>query len=276
MTILRNLTVSDILLNDLGGIVIPASSDYDLNESSWNNIANSKDLANRMGIALASGTSELVFVDTEGNELSQQQSLDMQKGISTSQPALLFHENGIPAAGGVHDTINFVGNAVRITSTDNRVSIGLLPGLEFNTIGGEQILTLPDATRGGVKLSVEKARYLFINDSVSDNTWFWIMDTTNPPNAFVVPFNATLVAVSTTKETGESGSITMNYDLYVDNVLHTTGLSSTSGSAAQSFYDDTLNISLSANQTLKMRGALSSGSGTQTGVAIALYLRWRV
>jgi len=273
MATLRNLSGSDILLNDIEGIVIQASSDYDLNEETWNDVANSNDLVNNIN------SGSIIFIDKSGNPLTQQESLDIQSGISITQPAVIVLDSGSTAAGGVHDILNFVGSGTKITSSGNNIiDISLLPGLEFNTIGGEQFLTLTDPTRNNKKLSVEVGRYLYNGTTINSTVWLYIIDIVTDPIAYSVPFNATIVGISTENEFNASGTsdTVTEYDLHVDSTLRLGSFVTITGDQAQKYYNNTLDIDVNANQILKIQGRRTAGSAGHVGVSIVLFLRWRV
>lgn len=269
MTIIRNLSVSDVPLSDLGGITVEASSDFDLNEESHNDIANSQDL----NAAIAAG--DVVFLDNAGNQLTQQESLDTQNNISSTQPAITVQENGTNISGTPHNVLNFTGSGVSVVDAGNGVAnIDAFQGLAFTTIGGEQILTLVDASRSNKILSVEKMNYLMVENSVSNGTYLDVSYLTNTNSGYIMPLDGTIVGIALHKISGSS-STTMRYDLYVDGSLHTQNLITSNGSSEQKKQDNTLNIDLNANEKFIIRATRTAGSSTQTDVNIVLYIRWR-
>ncbi len=269
MTVIRNLSAVDIALNDLSGITVEASSDYNLNEESHNDIANSQDL----NAAIAAG--DVVFLDNAGIPLSQQESLNTQDNISATQPAIIIQENGVNLVGTPHNVLNFSGTGISVTDAGAGVAtIDAFKGLSTTIIGGEQILTTVDSTRANKILSVEKINLLLVEDSVSDGTYLDISYLTNTNGGYIIPLNATIVGLTLHKISGSS-STTMQYDLYVDGVLHTSNIVSSSGSSEEKKQDNALDIDLTANEKITIRGKRTAGSSTQTDVSIMLYIRWR-
>lgn len=84
MTKIRNLTSLAIPLNDLGGITIPASSDFDLSVEhvSYNEIQTSNDLLN------AINAGDIVFLDSADNPLTLHESLN-----ALNSSSLVIHGN---------------------------------------------------------------------------------------------------------------------------------------------------------------------------------------
>jgi len=268
MSIIRNLTASAIELDDLGGITIPASGDYDLTEESQNDIANSLDLSS----GIASG--DIIFLDNAGNQLSQQESLNIQDNISATQPAITVQENGVNIAGTPHNVLNFTGNGISVVNTgDGVVDIDAFSGLGFTVIDGEQILTLIDTSRSNKILSVEKMNYMLVEDRVTAGTYLDIGYLTNSDGGYVMPLNATIVGISL--HVTDGNNTTIQYDLYVNGSLNTSNLISASTNGENKIQNNNLNIDLSSNDKIAMRGNRTSGSSTHRNVCVMLYVRWR-
>lgn len=101
MATIRNLTVSDIELNDLSGIILPASSDRDITEIPDSIVRASVDLATE----IAAGN--IVFLDVAGNPLSQSESENYLDNATNIISALTIQQNGVPIAGSPYNTLNF-------------------------------------------------------------------------------------------------------------------------------------------------------------------------
>lgn len=269
MAIIRNLTVSDIAIDDLSGITILAASDYDLSEKS------SKDIANSVNLNTLISAGSIVFIDGSGTSLTLQESLDTQSNISSTQPAIIIQSNGVNVAGTPHNVFNFINSNASVVDGGNGVAdISTFPGLDFNTIGGQEILTLVDASRSNKKLSVEKINFLFSKSGVSDGTTLAINGISDSSVGYVIPFNATIVGITTHKIDGDDGI--MNYDLLVNDTLRISAISSTLDGGEEKIQSNNINVDVLANDKIAIVGESSDGNITHDGVSLVLYIRWRV
>ena len=118
MTVIRNLTTSDIELSDLGGITVEALSDYDLKEESPTDIANSIELQN----AINAGS--IVYLDANGNPLTTEESLNVYK--TASRHAIFIKKSGISITNTPHEVLNFISSGTTITdNNDGSVDIAI-------------------------------------------------------------------------------------------------------------------------------------------------------
>lgn len=271
MAIIRNLTASDIALDDLSGITVEANSDYDLKEESQNDIANSQDLNS----AISSG--DIVFLDAQGNALSQQESLNTQDSVSAALPAFKLQTNDSTIPEGPFSTINFRENADATGGT--KADVDFLQNVDIfkTTIGGQEMLAFNDPNRSNKILSVEKVPFLFVQSTISAGTWLKISKVTlNTTEGYIMPMNGTVVGLSS--HLGNSNGRTGTYDLHFDNDGGTPTLITYSGSGEKRIFDNTLDYDFSAGQTLQFRCDTMDGhdmNRNQFDINVVLYVRWR-
>jgi len=270
MSIIRNLSLSDVVLNDLGGVTVFASSDYDLKYENRMDITNSKDLNASITVG------DIVFLDNSGVQSSLQRSLNTQSAISPIQPPISTEEDGVAVAGTPHSILNFL-NGNFTGSSPGVINVDFGANLEINTSGGEQVLTVVDASRSSKKLSAEKVNYIFYKGSISDQTFlvYNYFTTAETIEGIVVPKNATIVGVSVLWLGGGPGS-SFQYDLYVDKNLHTSNIFVTSGNNEQTYTDNTLDIDISADQKLQIRARNVGNGDPQNSVTANIFIRRRM
>jgi len=272
MSIIRNLTSSAIELDDLGGITIPASSDYNLTEETKNDIANSQDL----NAAIVTG--DIVFLDSQGNQLLQQESLDALNSISSIFPSFLVNVNGSIVSGGPFSNINFKDN-VNATSNVTSADVDFLPSnnISKTVINGQEMLTFNDPNRTNKVLSIEKVPFLFVQDTVSSSTYLKIaQQTTNTSDGYLMPMDGTVVGLSS--HIRNPNNRTGTYDMHIDNDGGTPTLITYSGSGERKTFDNTLDYDINAGQKLQFRcSSISEGghSRNQYDINVVLYVRWR-
>ena len=149
------------------------------------------------------------------------------------------------------------------------VSGGGVSGLALTTIGGQEILTVVDTTRGNKILSSATMEFDFDKGQIKTNSWMSVASATDANNGHAIPLNATIVGIAGQAATG--GGRTIN--LYVDNVLSTTTLATFPNNSDSRILDMTLNVDLTAGQKIQLRGG---STGSNTGKAsVILFIKWR-
>lgn len=110
--VIRNLTVGAIAIDDLDGLTILGSADLDLTtlQVPQTTIAASSDLL----AEIVAGN--IIFLDGQGNAMSQQESEDALANMSSVTPAVFLQNGGSNVAGTPHNTLNFGDN---LTVTDD-------------------------------------------------------------------------------------------------------------------------------------------------------------
>lgn len=133
MTIIRNLLGTPIELDDLSGITVagsPQDTDLAILEISSEEIASSNDLATRV----AAG--DIVFLDNQGNELTQQESQDsLDNQGSGSTPAVIIQDDGSNLTGTPHSKLNFAGAGVTLADNGSGVATLTFTGGGGGTAG---------------------------------------------------------------------------------------------------------------------------------------------
>lgn len=272
MTVIRNLSASGIELNDLGGIYIEAFSDYDLSEELHNDIANSQDL----NAIIVSG--DIVFIDAQGNQLTQQESLNIQNATSAISPSFTIYKQDTVVVGNPFSSMNF-GENISVVNNTPTVDIDFMTNLGISTsiIGGQEMLAFNDSTRTNKLLSIEKAKFLFVQATVSAGTYLKIGNqNTSSTEGYIMPFDGTVVGISShiVDPNGRTGT----YDMHFDNDAGTPTLITYSGNNEQKMFDNTLDYDILAGQTLQFRCDSISGGGmnkNQYDINVVLYVRWR-
>jgi len=125
--VIRNLTGGAIAIADLDGVTIPASSDLDLTalQISQTIIAASADLATQISAG------NIVFLDGQGNAMTQQESEDTQANMSSVTPAVFLQDGGVNVAGTPHNTINFGTNLTVADDGSGKATITATGGASF-------------------------------------------------------------------------------------------------------------------------------------------------
>lgn len=139
-------------------------------------------------------------------------------------------------------------------------------------IDGQPVVTFVDTTRTNKILSVETVTFMWAENVVSNNDWLKIGQTNDAAIGHIMPHDCTIIKV-TAKTTDNKGN-SKKLDLYVDGVLNTSSVISFSGTPGEDkFSDITLNIDISAEQKIQLRGDATSGSIDDT--TVTLFMKWR-
>jgi len=143
MAIIRNITTGpsiDVPVNDLG-ITVHIAEDFDLGKEPAEDVARSTDLP------AAITADQLIYLDSQGNPLTKQESLDAQASISSTTPAIVLQDDGTNVAGTPHSKVNFASN-LSVTNDGNGVATITAVGagaadLATVTVGLSGNITIP-------------------------------------------------------------------------------------------------------------------------------------
>ena len=216
---------------------------------------------------------ELGIIVTDGNGVSGDPQIGLDIDGTTSSPAEMASTDEFL----VHDKSEGTGGANRsMTGTQIADGVSTILGLDalaLSTIGGQPIFTFSDTTRGPKTLSVETVTFMWAENVVSNNDWLKIGSTSNAVIGHVIPHPATIIKVTAMTEDNKGNS--KDIDLYIDDLLSTTGIVSFTGGAGEDeFTDVTLNIDIAAGEKIQLRGDIAGGTISDT--TVTLFVKWRV
>ena len=216
---------------------------------------------------------ELGIIITDGDGVSGDPQIGLDIDGTTSSPAEMASTDEFL----VHDKSEGTAGANRsMTGTQIADGVSTILGrdaLTLSTIGGQPIFTFSDATRGPKTLSVETVTFMWAENKVGNDDWIRIGTSDHAVVGYVIPHPATIIKV--TAMTEDNNGNLKDIDLYIDDVLSTTGIVSFTGGAGEdAFTDVTLNIDIAAGEKIQLRGDTAGGSIEDT--TITLFVKWRV
>lgn len=166
------------------------------------------------------------------------------------------------------------GNNEKITGQEIANGAKSLMGfgnLNVAIIGGQEVLTLVDTTRGNKVLSIETSALTWSENRVSNNDWLQIGNANDSRTGYIVPWNATIVKV--TAHTANNRGNVKPILLYVNGVNVGSIATFNGPSGEDSFINDAENIDLVAGDKIRLRGGTG---GRIEDVVVTLWIKWRV
>ncbi len=155
--------------------------------------------------------------------------------------------------------------------SDGVLSIAGLTGLTLTSIGGQEVLTIPDTTRANKVLSIETTAIAWSENRVGNNDWLQIGNANDADSGYIIPLNATIVKV--TAHTENDNNNTKDIDLYIDAANNGAIATFTAVNGENEDSDVTLNIDVTAGQKLRLRGAATGG--VVEDIVVTIWLKWR-
>jgi hypothetical protein len=141
-------------------------------------------------------------------------------------------------------------------------------GLSVQFVGSEPVLCLVDTSRSNKILSTAIRSYTFSEATVSNNDWFQIGPANNALTGYIVPYDCTIVGVTSHCEDANGNTKPLN--LYIDGTQVAT-LGSHTGTES-SFTNNTFDINVNANSKLRVRAGTG---GTINDTVITLFVKDR-
>lgn len=146
-------------------------------------------------------------------------------------------------------------------------------GLAITDINGQQVLTLIDTTRANKVLSIESSTVTWSENRIGNNDWVQVGNANDALSGYIVPMDATIVKASI--HTANNNGNTKGVDLYIDGVNDPGNpiLSVTGAAGEKEDSDITLNIDVTADQKIRIRG--DAAGGTIEDTVVTLWFKWR-
>ena len=139
------------------------------------------------------------------------------------------------------------------------------------TLDGQEKLFLTDSSRANKNLSVETFTIMFSENQLSNNEWVKIGRATDALNGYIMPHNATIVALTAHTENA-GGTAGNGLEIYVDNVI--IPVASTFGATESSINENALSVDVNQNQKIRIRTNIVGSSLLDT--VISLWIKWRL
>ena len=187
------------------------------------------------------------------------------------------------------DINNLTSSAVELDATDelavfdgtNNVSVtgqqvadGVatilgLPTFTTSTINGQEIVTVPDATRAGKQLSVDSNTFMWSENALNNNDWVQIAGASDADSGYIMPLDGTIVMATAHCENAQNATTINIYNGASTTTVGAAG--SFTASANAQFVNTTLNIDFAQGDRIRLRNV----GGKINDTVISVYVKWR-